>query len=192
MKLEQLNSKTINKIHVHLENKQNLAKKVHEKRIKINDLHVEYELEEQTYLTDFNDGALKRMTEIKKEIAVLEGEILELETFINKGNRNTLTLTDADRAEVVKVFAKASEKRDKLFNEFLKKKEEVVAAFKKLEVEQREVDELFFDIVDLVEINLGREERAKLKPLIPHKTNGDIRDQVRELNEQCSAFNPER
>ena len=110
MNLEQLNSKTINKINLYIENKQKLALKLNEKRNEVNDLQVEYELEEQAYLVDLNEGAISRMKEIKQDIAGLEIEIRGIEVILNENSKAKFILSDDDRQELSKSFSKVSEK----------------------------------------------------------------------------------
>ncbi|WP_375199637.1 hypothetical protein [Bacillus sp. RS11] len=188
MNIEQINSKTINKINLYIENKQKLALKLNEKRNEVNDLQVEYELEEQAYLTDLNEGALSRMKEIKQDIAGLEIEIRGIEVILNENSKAKFILLDDDRQELSKSFSKACEKRDKLFNDFLKKKGEVIAAYNKLKEEHEDVNDLYLDIIILVENNLERAEYRQTKAALSHIQNGDIIQEVKDMFEQCSTI----
>lgn len=186
MELEQFKSKTLDKINAYTENKNNISLKISGKRNKINELLVEYELEEQAYLTNLDEGAFNRMKEIKQEITGLEFEIERLEDVLS--NEKTLALTDEDRQELAESFKKTSEKRDKLFNEFLKKKSEVIAAYNHLKTEHEQVNDLYLEVLNLVEIDLGREEYHKLKAVLPHKQNGDVIQEVKDMFEQCASL----
>lgn len=188
MNLEQLNSKTINKINLYIENKQKLALKLNEKRNEVNDLQVEYELEEQAYLVDLNEGAISRMKEIKQDIAGLEIEIRGIEVILNENSKAKFILSDDDRQELSKSFSKVCEKRDKLFNDFLKKKGEVIAAYNKLKEEHEDVNDLFLDIITLVENNLERAEYRQTKAALSNIQNGDIIQEVKDMFEQCSTI----
>lgn len=188
MNLELLDSKTINKINLYMENKQKLALKLNEKRNEINDLQVGYELEEQAYLANLNEGALSRMEEIKQDISGLEIEIRGIEVILDKNSKAKFTLSDDDRQELSKSFSKVSEKRDKLFNDFLKKKGEVIAAYNKLKEEHEDVNDLFLDIITLVENNLERAEYRQTKAALSNIQNGDIIQEVKDMFEQCSTI----
>jgi len=184
MNLEQLNSKTISKINMYIENKQKLALKINEKRREINDLQVEYELEEQAYLANLNEDALSRMKEITQDVAGLEIEIKGIESILQKNSKAKLNFSDDDRKELSKSFSKVSEKRNKLFNEFLKKKGEVITAYNKLKEEHEEVNDLYLDIIFLMEENLERAEYRQTKAALSHFQNGDIIQEVKDMFEQ--------
>lgn len=186
MDLNKLNSKTITKINAFIENKQKMQQQISKKQSEIKQLEIEYELEEQAYVATLDDEALKRMKEIKQEIAGVEVDIKGLEDIVSKGNTMTLSLTNDDRQELGKAFKKISAERDKRFNEFVKKKAEVIVVYNKLKEEHEQVNDLYAEIIDLVDINFGRSEVRKMKAVIPNIQNGDIKEEVKDMFERCS------
>jgi hypothetical protein len=190
MKLEQLKSKTMEKIHVHLNNKSKLAQKMEEKQEQINALEVEYELEEQAYTSAFNDDALKRMIEIKKEIEVLANQLKEQKRIFDKNSETALVLTEEDKDEIKTVFAKVKPKQDKLFENLLAKKDEFIAAYNQVIDEQEKVDQLFDEIYILLSSSVGDSVARRVVGSFGHISVGQINRVVKELKNECSVDEP--
>lgn len=192
MKLNELNSKTVEKIQNYVSNKQNyisnLNQRIEEKNAKINELNAKLEALDDEYMIEFNDGILQEIKKTKQEISQTEEELKDIKRMRTKSSKSGMTLIDEERAEVAAAFAKVNKKRDKAYQDFLKKKAEVVRAFEELKAEQLSVDPLFTDLDILVSSQLGINEWGVMKNQLNHVTMGDINEQVRDMYQQCSKF----
>lgn len=186
MNVEQLNSKTIEKMQKYTANKNGavsgIAQLINEKNSKLSALESQLEQEEENYLVDFDAAIRQKITDIKSEIESVGKELKEDLLFQEKAQKTILTLKKGDYDELKTAFDKAKAKQDKLYQEVLKKKGELISAFLKFNEEYAEVAELHEELEWAVEGSLGEEEwRLNVKQLLNILPKANVMEQGDEL-----------